>query len=222
MTGTSAEVDAGRIVVRPSFADMLACGQIPGGAWDRARRAWSFPATMQVAAAIRAKIRHLTATEQFDVLLAGAEPHVRREPSGTGEFTGSGAETALAPVNAPEPEVAIPEGMLTRPWRHQVAAYRFCLDKFDTGLRAILLAMGMGTGKTLVAIMLLLFLRARRVMIACPLRVVQVWVTQIERHVGIDVVVVALDEDAGTVEEKRQLAEERLRLAHARGVPLSR
>jgi SNF2 family DNA or RNA helicase len=109
--------------------------------------------------------------------------------------------------------------MLTRPWRHQVAAYRFCLDKFDTGLRAILLAMGMGTGKTLVAIMLLLFLRARRVMIACPLRVVQVWVTQIERHVGIDVVVVALDEDAGTVEEKRQLAEERLRLAHARGVP---
>ena len=219
MTGTSVEVDAGRIVLRPSFADMLLCGQIPGGAWDRARRAWSFPATMQVAEAIRAKVRHLNATEHFDVLLAGAEPHVRREPSGTSEFTGSVPETALAPVNAPELDVAILDGMLTRPWRHQVAAYTFCLDKFATGVRAILLAMGMGTGKTLVAIMLLLFLRARRVMIACPLRVVQVWVTQIERHVGIDVVVVALDEDAGSVEEKRQLAEDRMRLAHARGVP---
>jgi len=139
MTGTSVEVDAGRIVLRPSFADMLLCGQIPGGAWDRARRAWSFPATMQVAAAIRAKVRHLNATEQFDVLLAGAEPHVRREPSGTSEFTGSHPVTALAPVNVPELEAAIPEGMRTRPWRHQVAAYTFCLDKFATGVRAILL-----------------------------------------------------------------------------------
>ena len=33
--------------------------------------------------------------------------------------------------------------------------------------------------------MLLLGLLPRRVLIACPLRVVPVWVTQFERHVGI-------------------------------------
>ena len=74
--------------------------------------------------------------------------------------------------------------MLTRPWRHQRTAFKFCIDRFRAGLRGILLAMGMGTGKSLVACMLVLHLKARRVLICCPLRVVPVWVTQFERHVG--------------------------------------
>ena len=220
MTGSKVEVDAGRIVLRPSIVDMLLCGQIPGGAWDMRRKAWSFPATVRVAAAIRAKIRNLNTTSDFEVLTSGAHPWQAREPLlRSDEPTGASNVLEPASVVAPEPEIAIPDGLLTRPWRHQTAAYKFCLDRFAAGARAILLAMGMGTGKTLVAIMLLLFLRARRVMIASPLRVVSVWISQLERHMGADAVVVALDEDTGTVEKKRELAEEKMRLAHARGVP---
>ena len=48
---------------------------------------------------------------------------------------------------------------------------------------------------------------------------VPVWLTQFERHVAIDMVVVALDEDIGSVAKKMELAQEKLRLAEARGVP---
>ena len=45
------------------------------------------------------------------------------------------------------------------------------------------------------------------------------WLTQFERHVAIDMVVVALDEDIGSVAKKKELAQEKMRLAEARGVP---
>ena len=43
---TAVEIASGRIVVRPSFGDMLACWRL-GGKWDTAMRAWTFPATGQ-------------------------------------------------------------------------------------------------------------------------------------------------------------------------------
>ena len=79
--------------------------------------------------------------------------------------------------------------------------------------------MGMGTGKSLVACMLILALATRRVLIACPLRVVPVWITQFERHVGIPVLIVALDEEVGSVAKKQELAAAKMKLAQARGVP---
>jgi hypothetical protein len=44
------------------------------------------------------------------------------------------------------------------------------------------------------------------------LRVVPVWISQFERHVGAPVVIAALDEDAGGVAKKQELAEEKMRL----------
>jgi SNF2 family DNA or RNA helicase len=79
--------------------------------------------------------------------------------------------------------------------------------------------MGMGTGKSLVACMVILGLASRRVLIACPLRVIPVWISQFARHVEVSLVIVALDEDTGGVAKKRELAEEKMRLAEARGVP---
>ena len=141
------------------------------------------------------------------------EPAIKREPTPTG------AVVVTGPAPVVETEIACRRGMLTHPWRHQQAAYRYVLDHFASGLHGILLAMGMGTGKSLVACMLVLGLAARRVLIACPLRVVPVWISQFERHVGTPVVIAALDEDAGSVAKKQELAEEKMRLAQARGVP---
>jgi hypothetical protein len=130
-----------------------------------------------------------------------------------------GTSVVAARQSEPEQEFTLPPGMLTRPWRHQQAAYQFCLDHFAAGLNGILLAMGMGTGKSLVACMLALALAARRNLVACPLRVIPVWLSQFERHVSAPVVIVGLDQDAGSVADKRAMAEEKMRLAEARGVP---
>ncbi|MGD0775067.1 MAG: DEAD/DEAH box helicase [Candidatus Solibacter sp.] len=210
---TSADLQSGRIIVYASLANLLTCRQIPGCSWDRARKAWSYPGTHSTARIIRSKIRPLLASEQFDAAFPVGEPVIKIEPTPTA------ALVVTEPAPVVETEIALPEGMLTRPWRHQQAAYRFVLDHIAAGLHGILLAMGMGTGKSLVACMLVLGLEARRVLIAAPLRVVPVWISQFERHVGAPVVIAALDEDAGSVAQKQELAEDKMRLAEARGVP---
>ena len=198
---SSAEVIAGKIVLHAPFAHLVLCKRIPGAGWDAARRAWVYPATLRHAQLIRASIPRLEANGDFDALLSPLAP--------------------VSPEKLPEPEpvIAPPVGLSTKPWRHQVAAYDFCREHFAAGHNGILLAMGMGTGKSLVACMLTLGLDARRVLIACPLRVVPVWLSQFERHVSAPVVILGLDEDAGSVANKRALAEDKMRLAEARGVP---
>jgi SNF2 family DNA or RNA helicase len=74
-------------------------------------------------------------------------------------------------------------------------------------------------GKSLVALMALAGLKASRTLICSPLRVVPVWQSQIERHLDLPLVVVALDDSAGSVAAKQRLAEEKLRLAEATGRP---
>ena len=178
----------------------------PGCSWDGTRKAWSYPATARHARIIRSSFPHLETTEQFQILLRG-------------NLLPTPQAAAPLPKPQPAPAVALPAGLKTEPWRHQQTAYKFCLDHFAAGLHGILLAMGMGTGKSMVACMLVLALAARRILIACPLRVIPVWLSQFERHVSAPVVIVGLDEDAGSVADKRDLAEEKMRLAEARGVP---
>ena len=234
---TSVEIVAGKILLRPSFADLLLCQRLGKRATSRA---WEFAATPDNARLIRNRFRDLGTTPEFDALLGPvaatvhepvASPSVA-EPASTGAEVAAirhpAAENMLDVVPATlvevlptpaEPDVTIPEGILTDPWRHQKAGLKFGLDKFAAGFHGILLAMGMGTGKSLVACMLLLAIGARRTLIACPLRVIQVWVTQFERHVGIPVVIVPQDDDVGAVAKKQQLAMEKMELARVLGRP---
>ncbi len=187
-----ADVEAGRILLRAPFSHLLLCKRIPDAWWDAARKAWTYPATPRHARLVQATIPRLNASERFAALAA--------------------ARPAPALVN-------LPAGLKTRPWRHQAAAYQFAMERFEQGNSGVMLAMGMGTGKTLVASMILLGLSAKRTLIVAPLRVLQVWITQFERHLSFPIVVVALDEDAGSVADKQRLAEEKLRLAETTGVP---
>jgi hypothetical protein len=234
--------------VRPSLADLLKCRSIPGAKWDIARKGWVYPSNIRTARLIRSTIRRLNESKEFKVLLDGAvavQGAAGKAGPGAawhgmaGQCTATPVELPVAEIIIPPlpelhsdlpvpealvpalPEIVIdlPEGLLTKPWRHQLLAFLFCLDHFRLGLFGLLLAMGMGTGKTLVAIMLMLHLKARRAVIACPLRVVPVWVSQIAKHCGVEMLVVALDESAGSVAQKRDLAAQKIRLAEARGVP---
>jgi hypothetical protein len=213
MKGSVVSVESGQIRVLPSFADMLVCQRIGrhlGGHFNAGTRAWLFLATPENARLLCDRLRTVRTTPEVDALLSLAS--IPQSEQGS-------ALASVRQVVPVEPEIAIPAGMLTRPWRHQQAAFQFCLDHFAAGLRGILLAMGMGTGKTLVACMLVLALAARRVLISCPLRVVPVWITQFERHVGVPVVIVALDEDVGPVAKKQEVAAQKMKLAEALGRP---
>lgn len=138
---TQADVEAGRIILRAPLSALLACRRIPNGAWDSRRKAWSFPATQEQARRVQSAINRLETTPRFDELAA---------PTASPE---SAAATPVPSQNGPE--IQVPEGLLTRPWRHQLAAFLFCLQHFAMGLFGLLLAMGMGTGKTLVAFMVM-------------------------------------------------------------------
>ena len=200
-----ADLDQGRIVLRAPFSYLLVCKRIPGACWEASRKAWTYPATRLHAARIVSWLPGLQSTERFAALLA---------PRGRAL-----SERKLAPTGAPEPPIALPAGLKTKPWRHQVAAYRFAMQRFTTGSPGVLLACEMGTGKSLMACMILLALRALRVLIACPLRVIPVWMEQLEHHLRVPLLAVALDEEVGSVTDKQRLAEEKLRLAETTGVP---
>jgi SNF2 family DNA or RNA helicase len=95
------------------------------------------------------------------------------------------------------------------------------MERLVRGAGAALLALEMGVGKTLVALMVLAAMAARRILICCPLRVVPVWEQQIERHLDLPLIVVSLDDSVSSVASKRKLAEEKLKLAEATGRPLA-
>ena len=124
---SSADVVAGQIILNAPFAHLVLCKRIPGAGWDAARRAWVYPATARHAQLIRASIPRLTASGTFHSLLV---PQTSPAP-------------AVRPP-APQPAPVLPAGLRTKPWRHQTAAYDFCLDHIAAGRSGILLAMGMG------------------------------------------------------------------------------
>lgn len=214
---STASLEDRTIVVRLSFADLLSAKRLSGGTWDPVRKAYTFPATIEHALAIREGLPGVAESDGFQELCTS---QVAAPPD---PVVSDSADTTTAiplpPAPEEQPSLVVPEGMRTQPWRHQRIAYKFCLDRFAQGSRGVLLACGMGTGKSGMAIMLVLGLAAKRVLIACPLRVVQVWVTQFERHTSIEYVIVALDEDAGSVANKRDIAEVKMRLARTMGVP---
>ena len=200
------DVDAGRIMLRTPFSNLVLCKRVPNSAWDAARRVWTYPATPQHARLIQSSIPRLSPTEKFTALLAG-----QAKPAPTVAST-SKPETALP--------VVLPVGLKTKPWRHQIEALQFTMERLVRGAGATLLALEMGVGKTLVALMVLAALAAKRILICCPLRVVPVWEQQIDRHLDLPLIVVTLDDNVGSVANKKKLAEEKLKLADTTERPL--
>jgi len=203
-----ADVGAGRILLRAPFSNLLLCKRLPGAAWDSTRRVWTYPATPKHARLIRSAIPRLEASDRFTALLATKPTAPSIPPS------------PPAPKQELQPSVTLPTGLKTKPWRHQIEAFLFVLQCLLHGAGAALLALEMGLGKTLVALMVMAALAVRRVLIACPLRVVPVWEQQIERHLDLPLIVVSLDDSVSSVASKRKLAEEKLKLAEVTGRPL--
>jgi hypothetical protein len=80
-------------------------------------------------------------------------------------------------------------------WRHQIDAYHFADAKGGA-----MLAMGMGCGKSAVAVDLIVNRESMRTLILCPVSVLGVWRREFEKHAGRPVEVLVLDK--GTVADK--------------------
>lgn len=101
------------------------------------------------------------------------------------------------------------DGLRTRLWQHQSEAVAFARAR-----RGSMLAMDMGTGKTLTSIAVAHAVKARRVLIACPLSVVGTWPREFATHSALPWRVVACDR--GSVAKKAADARVALDLAIAR------
>lgn len=111
-------------------------------------------------------------------------------------------------------QLAEPASSQPARWRHQDEAFAFAHGK-----RGAMLAMAMGTGKTKVAIDLVLARNHKRTLILCPLSVVAVWPKEFYKHAGTAVTVTALDK--GSVADKAQEMKTAIALAKARQKPLA-
>ncbi len=92
----------------------------------------------------------------------------------------------------------------TEPWAHQKEGLDFIRPR-----PGAMLAMKMGTGKSLCAVALMAESERQRTLVLCPLSVVDhVWPQQIEAHSAADLQVIPLGSDAAGVKAKLQKAEQ--------------
>jgi SNF2 family DNA or RNA helicase len=183
----------GRIYVLSGYEHSERCRAITGGRWDKEKRAWSYPASAAVAAAVADAFRPfgLAVNQEFKDVLARAE-------------SGARAKTAA------DDELANIPGTKTTPWLHQKQAYWFAANQ-----PATMLAMGMGAGKSKVVVDLVCGKGYAATLIICPKSVVGVWPKQFATHGGREVHVVSLTK--GTCAKKVEVARQAMALAKARG-----
>lgn len=150
---------------------------LPAGRWDAFGLCWSVEATPSCAWRI---------LNDSPVAIEADEPIL--------------ALSTLFADSLEEPGGSQPPLRLLDSWSHQIRAYHFSNSK--TGA---LLAMGMGTGKTKVAVDLVVNRGAMRTIVLCPVSVRGVWRREFEKHAASPVEVLVLDK--GTVAQKTRKAD---------------
>lgn len=174
------------------------CKAVAGAKWKSEWKCWLMPRGVATA-------RRLA--DVFGPSITLADP--------TGEL--SSAMEAMLQANAAKEADAsgaeLPDipGLKNSPWRHQKAAYAFAQT-----MPGVLLNMGMGTGKSLTTIGIIMG-RGSYHIILCPKAVVAVWPWEFEKHFAGEVIVSALPGDP-SVKKRVKDAEHSIR----RGIMASR
>lgn len=165
-------LDGGHLLIRAPFnLKEVLKATVPARRWDKTRKVWVAPATPFVYETVRNMPASIHATDD-----ATAQWIAR-------------AEASLSDV-----QQYFDISTQRPPWEHQIEAYNFVRQRMSA-----ILHMHMGTGKTKVILDVAINERHGRVLVLCPLPVVEVWRKQIDIHgTGIDFF--ALD---GTGSEKK-------------------
>ena len=202
-------VNGPRIVLHGAPKSSPTYGSLPSARWNKKEGVWTYFASPIAAARLKraaGKIHESLAGDQgFFELLAGFR-RVRDSSVWKTQAGVAAVEQLLANTN--------PFHTTTMPWKHQVCADSFLFEK-----RGALLAMEMGTGKTLCAIEKILALNVRRTLVVAPLAVCEVWPDEWNEHTeGTPHKIIHLNGN-GSAKRAKQLAEASF-LATACGQPL--
>lgn len=163
--------DGAEIAIRAPFACKDACKSLPGRRWHPSTRTWRVPATT---AGARAVSRRFDGQLTMDAAVRELVERARLEDRQT--------------ANALEVPAEIP-ALKTTAWEHQRRAYAYVQAR-----EATLLAMGMGSGKSLIVVADVCSRPApNRTLILCPLSVIPVWRREFDLHAGEPVRVVLLE-----------------------------
>jgi SNF2 family DNA or RNA helicase len=107
-------------------------------------------------------------------------------------------------------DLDVPKVCHTKPWRHQLEAYAYVRRMWAAGDGAML-EYGMGTGKTLVAILAMMNTPGcAPALIVCPKSVVQNWVREIGKH-GVSGALAPLPLDKYSVAKRAEIAQQHIR-----------
>lgn len=162
MTILDASLQRDRIYLRSPFAFKDAAKAIPGYRWDATAKCWHYPATAAIAEAIARAAKQHSMTLNYDVgfdrLLEQARDAYRARRNRD--------RTDLDDVPT-----------TTTAWTHQRQAYHFAV-----GQPSAMLAMDMGTGKSLTAIGLAEGWEATTMVVLCPTSVINVWTREFRKH----------------------------------------
>jgi len=174
------KIEGDTILLKTPYQNRMLAKSVQGARWNKRRKAWSYPASPYVAMALKRSFG--IATPELD-RLAKAFDDIK--------------------VVEGEPPSKTPA------WQHQKEAFTKCVSLWESGVsHGFLLGHDMGVGKTLTAISIINYFKARRVFVMCPLSVVSVWPQQFAEHSLMPYNVVPLDE--GSVAERAQRAKEEL------------
>lgn len=141
------------------------CKSIRGRRWDKNKKKWKYPRSPAVAAQIYRKFKHkkegFDYDDDFKELLETAK-QVRK---------------AQELKDKPAGELPDIKNSNYPAWEHQKQAYHFAKNLHSCGL-----FMDMGTGKTKVTIDLINNRGHKKVLVVCPLSVVDVWPQEVRKH----------------------------------------
>jgi hypothetical protein len=152
---TQVWIDKERIRVKATYAQRDVCKALPGARWDPRAKLWHCPATPEVAGQVFDSFGpSFQATREFLVL------------------AGRAREAQEARALRDRTDLPAPEGERMPSWLHQKQAHHFA-----KGMDAVMLAVGMGGGKSKITVDLLEvgWPNCHRVLILAPNNVVKVW-----------------------------------------------
>ncbi len=154
-------VNKGYILVKSDYKYADLCRSIPSGKWHKEKKFWYYPYSESMCKAV---VEAFECVENKDIaqeILEAASNLVKAQEIKSAD------ELPDIPVTKHEP------------WHHQKQCYWF-----SKGLSGAGLLMDMGTGKTKVAVDLIVNSDDKKVLIICPDKVVRVWPKEFEKHSG--------------------------------------
>ena len=159
MTTPAVTREGNRLVLETDFEAKDTVKKLPGRLWDRRRKRWHVPATQETVLEVREKLGDLRCDLPSLELLAAAY--------GAEEARALRFADDLPPIPGVAPSDMNPEG---GGWPHQRQSYWFGVAQ-----EVFAPIMGMGTGKSLVAIKLMEAWGIELAVIQCPSKVRKVW-----------------------------------------------